>query len=88
MAEVVFDAAVNLGVARASRIAQLSSQTKPVDGHIGDRTLEQVSMTDPELFVLRFTLARIAYYTSRVEQDRGKRKFFLGWVRRTLDVAA
>lgn len=69
----------------AIKIAQITVGTTP-DGVMGPRTMATLNAMDPELFLARFALARIARYAGIVNNDktRTQGKFLLGWVNRTL----
>lgn len=83
IAASVFDFAVNAGVRVASKLAQLVVDATP-DGIIGDRTLEKLNKADPELFISKYGLAKVARYVEIVKRDRSQSKFLLGWLNRTL----
>ena len=80
-AEVLFDAAVNIGVRRASKLAQACVLAKQ-DGIIGRRTLHKLNLTNA--FPVHFTLARVKYYTELVSHKRSLGVFLLGWIKRTV----
>ncbi len=80
-AEVLFDAAVNIGVRRASKLAQACVLAKQ-DGIIGPRTLHKMNLTNN--FPLHFTLARVKYYADLVSSKRSLGVFLLGWIKRTV----
>ena len=85
VARAVFDAAVNIGVRSASKIAQRSCGAV-ADGFIGPKTIEAIRGTDPEVFVMRYTLRRISLYIDIVRSDPVQSKFFYGWSRRAIKI--
>lgn len=87
VARSLFDFAVNAGVGTAAKLAQIAAGTTP-DGAIGPKTLEALNAVNPELFLARFALAKLARYEQIVSRDRSQARFLLGWVRRTLKEAA
>lgn len=84
IAESIFDFAVNGGVRTSCKIAQLTIGAK-ADGVIGEKTLLEINKTDEDLFIAQFALAKIARYAKLVEKRKENRKYFYGWVRRTLE---
>lgn len=66
------------------KIAQLSVSAKP-DGVIGPKTLEKLNATDKKTFLALFALAKISRYVNLCENNATNRKYFYGWVRRSLE---
>ena len=87
IARTLFDFGVNAGVKTAIKLAQVVVGATP-DGQIGPKTIALLNMADPDLFLARFALAKLARYEQIVTRDRTQGKFLLGWVRRTLKEAA
>lgn len=87
VARTLFDFAVNAGTTTAAKLAQLVAGATP-DGRIGPKSLEAINAMPPEVFVLRYTLAKLARYEQIVRRDRSQSKFLLGWVSRTIKEAA
>lgn len=87
VAHNLYDFAVNAGTGTATKLAQIVVGTTP-DGKIGPKTLSAINATAPDLFVARFSLAKLARYEQIVSRDRSQGKFLLGWVRRVLKEAA
>lgn len=87
VARTLFDFGVNAGVKTAIKLAQVVVGATP-DGVIGPKTIAMLNMADPDLFLARFALAKLARYEQIVTRDRTQNKFLLGWVRRTLKEAA
>jgi lysozyme family protein len=84
IAENLFDTAVNIGVKTASRLAQLTLDIEPADGVIGTSSLATINTADERVFVLGFTVAKIARYADICNQDRSQQKYLLGWINRAL----
>lgn len=87
IAENIFDTAVNMGVRTASRLAQLAANIEPVDGIIGSRSLETLNSINPELFLSKFIIVKIARYANICNKRPESRKYLLGWINRTLGAA-
>lgn len=83
----IFDFGVNAGISTAAKLAQLVAGTTP-DGKIGAKTLQALNAIDPDLFVARYALAKIARYRDIVRKDRSQIKFLVGWVSRALHGSA
>lgn len=83
----IFDFGVNAGLGTAAKLAQLVAGTTP-DGKIGRKTIEALNAIDPDLFVARYALAKIARYRDIVAKNRTQQKFLLGWINRTLKESA
>lgn len=83
IAESIFDFAVNAGTRTAAKLVQIVVGATP-DGVLGPITLAKLNSADPELFVAKFALAKVARYTEIVKRDRTQSKFLLGWLNRTL----
>lgn len=87
VARSLFDFAVNAGTGTAAKLAQLVAGVTP-DGAIGPKSLEAINAVQPEVFVLRYTLAKLSRYEQIVRRDRTQAQFLLGWVSRSLKEAA
>ena len=87
VASNLFDFGVNAGLSTAAKLAQLVVGVTP-DGKVGPKTLAMLNMADPELFLARYALAKMARYAQIVTRDRTQGKFLLGWLNRTLKEAA
>jgi lysozyme family protein len=88
-----FDAVVNLGQSRAVEILQRALNTYAmtkgwvsVDGILGPRTLDALRTVDYKSFCHTFALQRISYYRKKVLENPKKKKYFFGWVIRTIRV--
>lgn len=84
IAESVFDFAVNAGPRTSMKLTQLAVDAE-VDGVIGPNTLALLNDQDPRTFLAVFALAKIGRYAHLCEQRPENRRFFYGWVRRTLE---
>ncbi len=84
VAESIFDFAVNAGVRTSSRLAQLSVGATP-DGIIGEQSIAMINNTDDAMFLATFALAKIERYVAICKKRPASRKYFFGWVRRTLE---
>jgi lysozyme family protein len=82
-AAAVFDFAVNAGVCTAIRLAQTVSGTV-ADGVMGPKSVAAIAGMDEALFVAAFRLGRVARYTHLCEKNPKLKKYFFGWVRRSL----
>ena len=67
----------------AVKLAQVVVGVTP-DGVFGPKTLNAVNEMDPELFVAKYALARLARYAEICRKNSSQRVFLLGWLNRTL----
>jgi len=84
VATKLFDASVNMGPVKATRLLQLalgSVEAGPVvaDGIIGSHTIEAINAADSDKLVDEFK-ARLAKYYCELNQS----EFLLGWLRRAV----
>lgn len=86
---LVWDAAFNMGTARAGKFLQLSLNTfgarLKVDGAIGPKTLEAVTWQYHEgldMITRHFMLHRLRFYNRRVSEAPSQTKFIAGWMNR------
>jgi lysozyme family protein len=84
VAESIFDFAVNAGVVTSSKLAQMTVGVNP-DGVIGPGSLQKINADDPKTFLSLFALNKIARYVAICEKNQESKKFFFGWVKRTLE---
>jgi len=84
VAESIFDFGVNAGPKTSAKLAQISVQAEP-DGVIGPKTLKKLNTEDKKTFLALFALTKIGRYVSICEKNNTNRKYFYGWVRRTLE---
>ncbi len=84
IAESIFDFAVNAGPISSAKLAQITVGVDP-DGTIGPSTLEKINADDPRAFLALFALHKIARYINICEKRQDSKKFFFGWVKRTLE---
>jgi len=85
VAESIFDFAVNAGTGTSSKRAQAVVNAEQ-DGVIGPTTLKMINAEDPRAFLAIFALHKIRYYTEICDRRQDSKKFFFGWVKRTLEV--
>lgn len=88
VAENLFDTAVNMGTSRAIKLAQMALGIQPVDGTLGQQTLQALNNTDSDRFIADYTLAKIARYVSLCNNNRSQSKFLLGWLNRAMGAMA
>lgn len=86
VAESIYDFGVNADTKVAAKLAQIVVGCTP-DGRFGPITLQALNAADPELFLAKFALAKLARYRDIVTKDRTQMKFILGWVNRLLKEA-
>lgn len=79
--ELHFDAAVNHGVTRASKLLQEAAGVEQ-DGRIGPKTLEAVGSMDQALLKARYVIARYKFYGAIINRDRSQLAFIAGWLAR------
>lgn len=84
IAECIFDFAVNAGPITSAKLAQITVKAEP-DGTIGPVTLGKINAEDPRVFISLFSLHKIARYVHICEKRQDSKKFFYGWVKRTLE---
>lgn len=83
IAESIFDFAVNAGPSVSIRLAQMSVGANP-DGVIGNDTLQKINADTPRAFLAVFAIHKIGRYVSICEKKPDNKKFFYGWIRRTV----
>lgn len=76
-----FDAAVNHGVARASKLLQEAIGVA-ADGHIGPATLRAISNTSTGYMLARYVAVRYKFYGDIINRDRSQLAFIAGWMNR------
>lgn len=87
VAESLYEFGFVAGRVISAKLAQVVIGVEP-DGKIGDKTIAALNgMSDPSLFLARFTIAKIARYRDIVMRDRTQSKWLLGWVNRALEGA-
>lgn len=84
IAESIFDFAVNAGPIASAKLAQITVGTEP-DGVIGAITVQKINADDPRAFLALFALNKIARYVGICDKRQESKKFFFGWVKRTLE---
>lgn len=78
---VVFDAAVNSGVSRAAKWLQ-TTVGAVADGVIGEQTLKQVQLTNPQMLIDKYSDNRLAFLQRLTTWPT----FGKGWERRVEEV--
>ncbi|MEY4753495.1 MAG: hypothetical protein RJA44_1170 [Pseudomonadota bacterium] len=84
VAESIFDFAVNAGPITSIKLAQITVGVA-ADGALGPATLAKINADDPRAFLAVFALNKIGRYVSICDNRPESRKFFYGWVKRTLE---
>lgn len=87
VASNLFDFGVNAGLSTAAKLAQLVVGVTP-DGKVGAKTIAALNAIDPDLFVARYALAKIARYRDIVVKNRTQQRFLVGWLNRALKEAS
>ena len=85
IATSLFDFAVNAGVKTSIMLAQKAVGVDS-DGIIGEKTISAINECDSSDFLAAFALVKIARYISICKKNPSQKKYFFGWVCRTLDV--
>ena len=83
----LFDFGVNAGLSTAAKLAQLVVGVTP-DGKVVAKTVAALNAIDPDLFVARYALAKIARYRDIVVKNRTQQRFLVGWLNRALKEAS
>jgi len=83
VATSIFDFAVNAGVKTSASLAQMVVGAT-ADGIIGPKSIEAINSYSTELFLAKFTLAKIARYIHIVKKRPTSKKYFYGWIRRAM----
>ncbi|MBT3351065.1 MAG: N-acetylmuramidase [Nitrospinaceae bacterium] len=87
IAESIYDFAVNAGKNVGFKLAQLTVGASP-DGAIGPKTVKLLNVETPEIFDMKFAIAKVARYAAICNGDFSQKKFLLGWLNRTMEVLA
>lgn len=85
VADTIFDFAVNAGSRTSVKLAQIIVGVK-VDGVLGSKTLLAINSQDEKVFIPTFAITKIARYVQICGKRPSNRKYFYGWVRRTLEI--
>lgn len=80
----IFDFAVNAGLGTSASLAQMVVGAK-TDGIIGPKSIGKINTFSPDHFLAEFTVAKIARYINIVKKRPTSRKYFYGWVCRSLN---
>lgn len=84
VAESIYDFAVNSGISVSVGLAQMVVGAK-ADGVIGAKSIEAINQFDIKHFLAAFTVAKIARYAGLVKKNPVLKKYFYGWVLRSLE---
>lgn len=84
IATSIFDFAVNAGVKTSAILAQKAADVE-ADGEIGVNTIKAINSMDSEKFLLAFAAAKMVRYIAICKKNPKNRKYFFGWVCRTLN---
>ncbi|MDP3643297.1 MAG: glycosyl hydrolase 108 family protein [Bacteroidota bacterium] len=84
VAESIFDFAVNAGVSVSISLSQ-SVVGVTADGIIGPKTIEAINRFDAGQFLTAFALAKIVRYVNICNKRPVSKKYFFGWVVRSLN---
>ena len=87
VAESIFDFAVNAGVSVSISLAQ-TVVGATADGLIGSKTIEAINSFDSGHFLAAFALAKINRYVEICTKRPASKKYFFGWVVRSLNHSA
>lgn len=87
--ETIYSCAVLSSQHKAGQLTQMAAEVIPMDGIVGPQTIAAVNAIDPELFVLRLGLLRIARYVAICNKHPSQIDNLKGWLNRVLgEVAA
>ena len=90
MAETLYDFAINTSAYGrpmvAAKLAQIVVGAAP-DGVFGPKPVAALNAYQPELFMARYALVKLARYRDIVRKDREQIKFIMGWINRLLEEA-
>ena len=84
VAESIFDFAVNAGIGVSISLSQ-SVVGVTADGIIGPKTIEAINRFDAGQFLTAFALAKIVRYINICNKRPVSKKYFFGWVVRSLN---
>jgi len=87
IANSIFDFGVNAGIGTSSTLAQLVVEVT-TDGIIGNDTIAAINSFNVDHFIAAFTVAKIARYITIVKKRPTSRKYFYGWILRSLGETA
>lgn len=85
VASIVFDGAINHGVARAIKFLQQAAGVA-LDGDIGPVTLAKISAADQNALCNKIADLRVKFYKDIVAAKPTQAKFLNGWLRRIDEV--
>lgn len=87
IATSIFSFAVNAGAKTSIKCAQMAACVAS-DGIVGKMTTFALNSIEPQLFLAKFALSKVAKYCAICTADPTQKKFLLGWLNRTLKEAA
>jgi len=85
IANNIFDCSVNCGSSTSIRLLQKVINVK-IDGILGSITLGSLNKKDPVCVINMFKNERVKYYIDVCKKRKQDKKFFFGWIKRTLEV--
>lgn len=84
--EYLFDFAVNVGIRQAVITIQ-SAVNVTTDGILGPITMEAIRRSDVQMLMHKLLARRVSFYiTITIQRRKQFEVFFLGWIRRTIEV--
>lgn len=83
VAESIFDFSVNAGSRTSVKVAQ-SVVGVASDGWFGPKTLKSLNKTNSRFFLTNFSISKIKRYIKICKKLPKSKKYFLGWVSRSL----
>lgn len=84
IAESIFDFSVNAGISTSVKLAQIIVEASP-DGVMGQDTISKINRYTSREFLAIFAIHKIARYVHICENRVESKKYFYGWVKRTLE---
>ncbi|MFY9150848.1 MAG: glycosyl hydrolase 108 family protein [Prolixibacteraceae bacterium] len=84
VADSIFDFAINAGIPVSISLAQSVVNAKP-DGVMGAKTIDALNRIDVKYFLAAFTLTKINRYVAICNKRQMSKKYFFGWVVRSLN---
>lgn len=84
VAESIFDFSVNAGIAVSISLAQAVVGTK-TDGITGPKTIQAINEFNAEHFLEAFAIAKISRYVEICNKRPSSKKYFFGWIVRSLN---
>lgn len=85
VSESIFDFAVNAGSRPSIKLTQSVVKVKS-DGWFGPKTLQSLNKTNSRFFLTNFAISKIKRYIKICKKRPKSKKYFLGWVSRSLSI--